>query len=141
VATEDPRSERDLQNRIKAAVAREGVRPVWSNDTGVAIAPSVLDYRIQAEDVGKTVKQAVPAKQARRISFGLPGSPDIIGILPPHGRFVGIEVKVPGNTQSDQQRNFGAVATEQGALYIVAHSVDEAVAAIRSAEPLSGIRG
>jgi len=84
----------------------------------------------------------------RRINVGLPGSPDIIGILRSvtwrvhddegdhditTGRFVGLEVKTGAAKLSDQQKNFHARATELGALICVVHSVDEAVAAIDAA--------
>lgn len=75
----------------------------------------------------------------RRIAVGLPGSPDIIGVLAipspdgPRGRFIGIEVKTGEATLSPQQRAFHARAGQLGALLIVARSVDEAVAAVDGA--------
>jgi hypothetical protein len=63
-----------------------------------------------------------------RISFGLRGSPDIIGIMP-DGRFLGVECKVEGGTQSPEQADFQRHATERNALYIVARSLDDIIAA------------
>lgn len=60
----------------------------------------------------------------RVIRYGFPGSPDIIGILRPNGRFAGIECKVKRDRQRDDQRKFERYSTANGALYILAHSKD-----------------
>lgn len=124
--------ERDLQNRILVALSKEGCRPVWTNDTGVAVAPSVLKHRIREQDVGKTVGDAVPKHIARTIRFGLVGSSDILGVMP-GGRFLGVEVKVGSNTQSDEQTRFQAAVEAAGGLYVLAYSVEDAVEAVRAA--------
>jgi hypothetical protein len=61
---------------------------------------------------------------ARIIHFGLPGSPDIIGVH--NGRAVGIEMKRPdGGVQSDQQKKFQQRWERCGGLYVLARSIDE----------------
>lgn len=57
------------------------------------------------------------------IRYGLPGSPDIIGVHA--GRAIGIEVKTAIGRQSDQQRRFAARWTAAGGLYVLARSVDD----------------
>jgi hypothetical protein len=63
----------------------------------------------------------------RFVSFGFPGSPDIIGILG-DGRFLGVECKSATGRQSEAQKEFERKATERGAVYIVARSVDDLIA-------------
>lgn len=85
---------------------------VWNNPTGVARALQ-------------------PPHQV--IRYGLPGSPDIIGVacLPcPHcgqpvGRALGVEVKTPGGRQSPEQRAFAAAWQRRGGVYILAREVDD----------------
>ena len=55
--------------------------------------------------------------------FGLPGAPDIIGILP-DGRFLGIEVKIPKGRVSEDQEAFRAAAIRSGALVFTAWGLD-----------------
>jgi hypothetical protein len=59
------------------------------------------------------------------IRFGLPGSPDIIGVH--RGRSVGIEVKTPTGRLSKQQCRFQQAFEAAGGIYIVARSVSEAI--------------
>lgn len=60
----------------------------------------------------------------RVVSFGLPGSSDILGCLTPSGRMIGIEAKVGRDGHRDQQKNFAAALTKAGGLYILARSTD-----------------
>lgn len=60
----------------------------------------------------------------RVISYGFKGSPDIIGVLNPTGRFVGVECKVKLDRQRPDQRTFERVSTLHGAIYILAQSRD-----------------
>jgi len=60
------------------------------------------------------------------VRFGLPGSPDIICIEPPNGRFVGIECKRRnGGRQSPEQRAFQAACEKRGGVYVLARSVED----------------
>lgn len=66
---------------------------------------------------------------ARPVKYGLPGSPDIIGIVPvlitadmvgeTIGQFVGVEVKVGRDRQSEKQKRFGDRLVEYGARFSV----------------------
>ncbi len=56
------------------------------------------------------------------------GTPDLIFCVRGHispGRFVGIEVKPPGETLSDVQRDAHTAITLSGGMTFTAHSVDE----------------
>ena len=57
-----------------------------------------------------------------RYRIGRSGAPDIVGIMP-DGRFLGIEVKKPGEPLSEGQEKFLNDATARGAFVISAYSV------------------
>lgn len=61
----------------------------------------------------------------RFIRFGAKGSPDIMAILPPNGRFLAIEVKGPRGVLSDAQKEFLSAVQNRGGYTIVAKSVDD----------------
>jgi hypothetical protein len=61
----------------------------------------------------------------RLIRYGEPGSPDILGIVPPEGRLLGVECKRRPNTPTDLQETWGQRARTAGALYLVVHDVRE----------------
>lgn len=64
--------------------------------------------------------------RARPRMFGLPGLPDICGILP-DGRWLGIEVKWGRDQQREDQKVCQRVFEERGAVYIIARDLDDAV--------------
>lgn len=85
----------------------------------------------------RTLMVAGKGGRPRPMFFGLPGSPDIVGILP-GGRFVGVECKRPlgprggtrGSVQSDEQVAFQAECERRGGLYVLARSVDDVISAV-----------
>lgn len=73
-------------------------------------------------------RKANEREGARLKRMGLrPGAPDLVVILPPHGRYAGLELKSAQGRQSPNQKGFEAEAVDAGALYAVAHGVDEAL--------------
>lgn len=94
-----------LVHEIVLALSRLGVCTVWVNNTGTALS---VDLQ-------------------RVITYGLPGSPDIIGFISPSGKFIGIEVKTGSAKQSKIQKNFETVLTHRGGYYSVVRSVEEAL--------------
>jgi hypothetical protein len=69
--------------------------------------------------------------RGRWVQYGLGvGGPDLIGILRPTGRLLGVEVKLPGKHPEIAQASWHRAAREAGALIIVAHSVEEALAGL-----------
>lgn len=56
------------------------------------------------------------------VSFGYPGSPDIVGLLP-DGRFLGVECKSKTGRQSSKQKTFEAKVKANSGVYILARSV------------------
>lgn len=58
------------------------------------------------------------------------GWPDYIIVH--NGRFIGIELKIPGNYPSPEQRAFGDCLTAQGGAWTVARSLDQVEAFLRA---------
>lgn len=58
------------------------------------------------------------------VSFGYPGSPDIIGILP-DGKFLGVECKSATGKQSVKQIAFQKRIEEVGGVYVLARRVED----------------
>lgn len=68
---------------------------------------------------------AAKTKSGRFVKFGMPGTPDIVGMLP-GGRFLGIECKRPnGGRQSPAQKLFQANTDANNGVYLLVTSVGE----------------
>lgn len=59
----------------------------------------------------------------RFIRFGQKGMADILGLIPPAGRLLAIEVKLPGRTPTAYQEAFLDQVRKHGGLAFVAYSV------------------
>lgn len=68
-----------------------------------------------------------------RVRMGPKGIPDVIVILPPNGRFLGLEVKQKGRYPTPDQRRFQARLEAVGGLYKVVRSLAEAKEAVLEA--------
>lgn len=64
------------------------------------------------------------------------GTADIIGLVPPYGRFLGIEVKRPGRKASPDQIKWLAVVRQFGGVSGVATSIEEAMVLVEEARRL-----
>jgi len=96
-------SEIDLQNRIRAALSKIGVR-VFRNNVGV-----------------------LQDKQGNHIRYGLcVGSSDLIG-WDTKGRFVAIEVKLPNGKIRPEQQNFVDQVKKAGGIAGIVRSEQEAI--------------
>lgn len=91
----------NLIAEILIALSRKPNVRAWKNETGMA-------FRGDAP-----------------IRFGLKGSADILGIIGPSGRFLAIECKVGKDKQREEQKNFEAMITKLGGLYILARSAED----------------
>lgn len=64
-------------------------------------------------------------RTGQAIRFGVPGSADVLGILAPHGRMIGVECKsAVGRLRPDQIRWRDAFES-RGGLYILARRVED----------------
>lgn len=80
---------------------------------------------------------AVEGKTGRRfIRFGKKGSGDILGIIPPDGRFLSIEVKVGKDKPRDAQREWMADVVQHGGIAMIARSIEDVY---RVFDPLIGV--
>lgn len=96
-------SEHEIQNDILRWFADH--RPdilIWRNTVGT----------FHTVDIGRTMQ------------IGLPGSSDLIGILP-DGRFLGVEVKSAVGVQRKNQIAFQRAVEKRGGLYVLARSVSD----------------
>lgn len=104
----DPSLESAIQKTILEYLAVKNIMH-WRNNTG--------GTRIGANNHSK----------GYFMQWGSPGSPDILCILKPSGRFCGIEVKSTTGKQSDLQKKWQQRCEENGGLYILARSLDDVI--------------
>jgi len=67
----------------------------------------------------------------RIISYGLKGSPDIIGVGP-GGQFIGIEVKTGNSKSTPEQATFAKVLNAMGAKVFVVSSLEDIVEVLKN---------
>jgi VRR-NUC domain len=93
-----------------------------------AIQSEILRYLrargVMAWKAGTGAVRAEYKGRSRFVRFGVPGQPDILGVLP-GGRALAIEVKTAKGVLTPAQRVFLAAISEHGALTLVARSVAE----------------
>jgi hypothetical protein len=92
-------TEGQLQDAIRLVLTGDDL-VMWRNNCGFASAEKV------------------------RYGVGNPGGADLIGCF--RGRFVAVEIKLPGKSQTPEQRMWGALVERKGGTYVVLRSVEEA---------------
>jgi hypothetical protein len=70
------------------------------------------------------------ARRFVQMTRGVKGISDILGILPPAGRFLAVECKRPGNKPTADQQGFLDAITAAGGAALVVHDVAELAAAL-----------
>jgi hypothetical protein len=116
-------SEKRILNEGLIAVSALPDLLCWRNNTGQAWQGTRLNV-----PVGGTLRITagmVVLQDARPITFGLPGSGDILGVAPGFG--FALEAKTDTGRQSDQQKKFQAAFERAGGRYGLFRSADEAV--------------
>jgi len=68
--------------------------------------------------------RAIPLRSKRVVQFGVPGMPDIAGVMP-GGRFIGVEIKTGKSRLSKQQRAWKKRCIEVGGLYLTIRSIEQ----------------
>ncbi len=112
IAESPTETEKGVELRIRVALAAAGVL-VWKHTVEVCYACAT--------------------KPTARTGLGT-GASDLICVVPPHGRFLGIEVKHPTDGRTSQaQTCWLAVVRRFGGITGVARSVDEAMALVTEA--------
>lgn len=109
-------SERQLQRDVFVALGAE---------------PGLVLMRNQ---VGRGERFDTRTHDVRHETYGLGvGSPDIVGILGPTGRWFCLELKATKGRMTMEQAQWHSMARSMGAFVAVARSVDEARAALERA--------
>jgi len=103
--------ESEIQKAILDYFAHFKYTKVWRNNSGTA--------------------QVKLGKNEYWMKLAPKGTPDLIGYLP-DGRFLGIEVKRPGQHATKEQQEFLDELNARGGLGFVAHSIDEVVDTLRN---------
>jgi Holliday junction resolvase len=98
-------SESAILREVLMAVSRLPKTMVWRNQTG-----------------------ALRNRAGQLVTFGLVGSPDIIGVT--RGRAIAIECKSASGRQSEAQKRFEQAWRAAGGIYVVARSAAEALEGI-----------
>ena len=101
----EPTCHTDMVNKILVRISRIPGGMFWKNNTG-----------------------ALQNETGRLVTYGLPGSPDILGLL--CGRAIGIEAKYGSDTLRRKQALFRENYERCGGTYILARDVDVAVAEV-----------
>lgn len=110
---------------VRLPQAVPGLR-CWRANTGGAY-PIATIAPVKAALIRGDAKLALELiTRAQPLRFGIPGLPDIDGILP-DGRRLGVEVKWGKDRQSEEQAVCQEVFTKRGAVYVIARELEEAV--------------
>ena len=72
-------------------------------------------------------KRVVGFDKKRKIRYGIPGEPDLEGIIKPYGRMLVVEVKTGKGRLNPKQKIRKVMLKKYGALYIEARSVKQAI--------------
>jgi len=105
-------------------------RPTDSMRRGLTeskIVSACLAYLNRSRTIAWAIRMNVGAatdSTGRLVRFGFPGLSDIIGQLS-DGRFLAIEVKMPGKKPTDHQQNFLTRVEKYNGVAYTVHSVDE----------------
>jgi len=81
------------------------------------------DITRQIRDVLKWLK--IPHRKIWQGPMSGRGIADIIGCLPPHGKYFAIEVKRPGEKPTKWQREFLREMEQAGGIAVVAHCIED----------------
>lgn len=85
--------------------------------------------------LGRKIRAALEAEGAFMFkvhgsALMMSGLPDLIGVH--HGRFIAVEVKMPGNTTSPIQDHVISKIRKAGGRVVVAYSVEEALTVLKA---------
>ncbi len=129
------------EHAIQTAILLEfGALPwltIWRQNTGKAYGYATVKGALANFAQGRWEAGLALLKHAQLVTFGTPGQADIQGIIGEYGwqlekgRFLGIEVKRPGEKQTNEQIAWEAMVKRRGGLYILAFSVEDVRAALR----------
>ncbi len=130
----------ELESQLLADILIEfGAKPymrIWRSNTGKAYGAGKVMQLVKAVTSAAmrmswyAVKEALEEfKHQRPITFGIPGTADICGIIRApdalRGRWIAIEAKIGSNTPSDEQVAWREMIENHGGIYILAYQVSD----------------
>ena len=126
-------NEQALQQHILAAIGSLPGVLVWRQNVGKAPSawqrlPAWLDDWIRSSGFNAYGPGPLHISGGRLVQYGTPGQADIMAIRA--GRLLAIEVKTATGRQSAAQLAWQRALEAAGGVYVVARSVDDAVAAL-----------
>jgi hypothetical protein len=119
-------SEIHIQHDIMRALGTMPFCRIWRQNVGMGYSYHQVKQLIGMVSAVQLQSALSFARTMRPISYGVPGMPDIGGVLI-DGRSLGIEVKTATGRQSSEQIAYQKMMTKFGGLYIVARSADDAL--------------
>lgn len=128
-----PKSEREIQTEILLTFGALPWLRIWRMNTGKAYGFSLVQAAKNLLVKGNFQAGLEALRRMPLTTYGTPGAADIQGIIMHSamgdhgvktiGRFIAIEVKQPGNTQSNEQERWQGMVESMGGLYLVARDV------------------
>lgn len=127
-----PSGANELTAQILLEIPRRfpGVR-CWRQNVGGAYPIQSIQAVKRALAAGDLALARTAMDRARPRTYGVPGLPDIAGILP-DGRWLAIEIKWGRDRLSEEQETCRRIFTERGAVYIVARDLAGCISDIES---------
>ena len=101
----------------------------WRSNTGVAIGLDSVKAALSCLARGD-IAGARNYLNRRPISFGVPGSSDISGVVGPDGRVLAIEVKAGNDKIRPAQLAWSGMILSHGGIFIVARDVEQCLQAL-----------
>jgi hypothetical protein len=89
----------------------------WRNNTGVARNPET----------------------GQHVRFGIPGGSDLLCVVPPFGRFLGVETKAADGRQSKKQKVFEMAVKSAGGVYVLARTLEDVRRGYEEAQQIPGL--
>jgi hypothetical protein len=101
---------------------------VWRRNVGSAVPYGTVAQALDLLSAGRVSDASHVLRAARTVAFGVAGEADIDGVVGPRGRRLAIEVKAGNDRQSMPQKAYQRMVVTHGGIYIVARSVEQAIA-------------
>ena len=99
----------------------------WSNETSTGYSrglENALFALFKQRDVG-LVGRVRNLLKSYIVKFGLEGSADVLGCIPPNGRIIALECKTENDDLKKQQRRFRDAVRKRGGIYQVIRDPSE----------------
>lgn len=120
----------DVQHKIMSEYGAKPFLRIWRQNVGMGYSYHQVKKLLALVMRGELGAAIGASKGLRPITYGVPGQPDIMGVLL-GGRLLGIEVKAEHGRQTSEQIAFQRMMERFGGLYILARSVEDVETSLR----------